>query len=194
MQYAIVTECNRCVKCYACAIACKVENQVPLGNHWTKILRVGPNPINEGDVFPNTEMYYLPIKCQHCRKPSCVEVCPTGASMKMEDGTVQVDKEKCIGCQFCVMACPYSVRYLNKEEKVVEKCTMCQQLIATGGQPECVSACNGRALHFGDIDDPESDVSKLLAEKADLVHHLPNLGNDPSSAYILDKMKWRFSE
>ncbi len=194
MQYAIVTECNRCVKCYACAIACKVENQVPLGSHWTKILRVGPHPINEGDVFPNTELYYLPIKCQHCRKPECVTVCPTGASRKEEDGTVQINKEKCIGCQFCVMACPYGVRYLNEETKVVEKCTMCKQLVEAGGVPECVAACNGRALHFGDIDDPDSQVSMLISEAGDKMHRLPDVGNEPSSAYLLEKMKWRLSQ
>ena len=194
MQYAIVTECNRCVKCYACAIACKNENSVPLGSHWTKILRVGPNPINEGDTFPDTEMYYLPLKCQHCANPSCVHACPTGASMKMPDGTVQIDKEKCIGCQFCVLACPYGVRYLNEEAKAVEKCTMCQQQLDVGGVPQCVAACTGRALHFGDIDDPNSDVSKLIEEKKEYVHHLPNRGNDPSSVYILEKMKWRFEE
>lgn len=191
MQYAIVTECNKCVCCYACTVACKVENNPPLGNHWTKILRVGPNPINEGDTFPDVEMYYLPMKCQHCRTPECVSVCPTGASQKLEDGTVQIDKEKCIGCQFCVMACPYDVRALNKETKVVEKCTMCEQLIAAGGQPECVSACTGGALHFGDLDDASSEVSKLVAEAGDRAHTLPDVGNGPTNIYVLDKQKWR---
>jgi Fe-S-cluster-containing dehydrogenase component len=168
-----------------------VENNPPLGNHWTKILRIGPYPINEGDVFPNVEMYFLPIKCQHCRKPECVTVCPTGASEKMPDGTVQIDKEKCIGCQSCVMACPYNVRYLNKETRVVEKCTMCEQLILSGGQPECVSACTGKALHFGDLDDPNSEVSKLAAAAGTKAHTLPDVGNKPSGVYVLDKQKWR---
>ena len=111
--------------------------------------------------------------------------------MKMEDGTVQIDKDKCIGCQFCVMSCPYGVRSLNKETKVVEKCTMCEQLVAAGGQPECVSACTGQALHFGDIDDPASDVSKMVAEAGDRAHLLPDIGNAPANVYILDNMKWR---
>lgn len=191
MQYAIVTEVNRCVKCYACAIACKVENEVPLGKHWTEIVRVGPNPINEGDVFPNTEMYYLPMKCQHCRRPQCVEVCPTGASYKDADGTVQVDAGLCIGCQLCVDACPYQVRYLNEATQVVEKCTMCKRIIDEGGIPECVAACTGRALHFGDLDDPASEVSKLVAEAGESAHRLADSGNDPSGVFILHTMKWR---
>ena len=191
MQYVIATECNKCVRCLACTTACKVENEQPLGQYWTAILRVGPNPINEGDVFPNVEMYYLPIKCQHCYNPDCVHVCPTGASHKTEDGTVQIDKDLCIGCQFCVMACPYGVRSLNKESKVVEKCTMCEQLIAAGEQPECVASCTGQALHFGDIDDTTSDVYKLVEEAGDDVYYLPDTGNGPANPYILKDMKWR---
>ena len=108
-QYAIVTDLNRCVGCLACAVACKVANNVPIGSFWNKVLRIGPNPSTEGSDFPNVDMYFLPIQCQHCENPACVAVCPTGASHKLEDGTVQVDKEKCIGCQFCAMSCPYGV-------------------------------------------------------------------------------------
>ncbi len=134
-QYAIVTDLNQCVGCLACSVACKVVNNVPVGNYWNKILRIGPNPKTAGATFPDVEMYFLPVTCQHCENPACVAVCPTEASHKLEDGTVQVDKEKCIGCQFCAMACPYGVRYLNEDEKVVEKCTMCEQKIAQGELP-----------------------------------------------------------
>ncbi|HIY84587.1 MAG TPA: 4Fe-4S dicluster domain-containing protein, partial [Candidatus Rubneribacter avistercoris] len=126
-QYAIVTDLNRCTGCLACAVACKVVNGVPVGSYWNKVLRIGPNPKWEGAVNPDVELYFLPVGCQHCEEPECVRVCPTGASHKLEDGTVQIDKSKCIGCQFCAMACPYNVRYLNEEEGVVEKCTLCEQ-------------------------------------------------------------------
>ena len=126
MHYAIVTDLNRCVGCLACSAACKTVNNVPIGNFWTKVLRVGPTPKYEGAQSPDVEMYFLPLQCQHCANPECVKVCPTGASVKRADGTVQIDKEKCIGCQFCVMACPYGVRYLNEAERVVEKCTLCE--------------------------------------------------------------------
>ena len=151
-QYAIVTDLNRCVGCLACVVACKSANGVPIGSFWTKVLRVGPNPKYEGAHFPDTEMYFLPLGCQHCANPECVKVCPTGASKKQADGTVQIDKEKCIGCQFCVMACPYGVRYLNEEERVVEKCTLCEQKISQGLLPQCVAQCQGRARWFGDLE------------------------------------------
>ncbi|MDR1422423.1 MAG: 4Fe-4S dicluster domain-containing protein [Coriobacteriales bacterium] len=191
-QYAIVTDLDRCVGCLACSVACKMVNSVPIGQFWNKTLRIGPNPKNEGDNWPDVELYYLTVQCQHCEKPQCVEVCPTGASQKLADGTVQIDKQKCIGCQFCVMACPYNVRYLNEDERVVEKCTLCEQLIADGGLPQCVTQCGGRARYFGDIDDPASEVSTLLAaEDPATVHSLPDVGNLPTFKYILRNMKWR---
>ncbi|OUO89867.1 4Fe-4S ferredoxin [Gordonibacter sp. An230] len=151
-QYAILTDLSKCVGCLACSVACKVVNDVPLGSYWNKVLRVGPNPRTEGGQWPDVYMYFLTIQCQHCKEPECVKVCPTGATHKLEDGTVQVDKVKCIGCQFCVMACPYGVRYLNESERVVEKCTLCEQKIAQGELPQCVSQCGGRARWFGDVE------------------------------------------
>jgi Fe-S-cluster-containing dehydrogenase component len=134
-------------------VACKTENNVPIGNYWDKVVRIGPNPKEGGSGnFPDIEMYFLPLQCQHCSNAFCVEVCPTQASHYAEDGTVQIDKQKCIGCQFCVMACPYNVRYLNKEERVVEKCTLCEQKITAGELPQCVIECGGRARYFGDLD------------------------------------------
>ncbi|MFR7649979.1 MAG: 4Fe-4S dicluster domain-containing protein, partial [Eggerthella lenta] len=128
MTKAIITDLNRCVGCLACSVACKAVNNVPIGSYWNKVVRVGPNPIPGGSgQYPDVYMYFLPISCQHCENPECVKVCPTEASHVAEDGSIQIDKEKCIGCQFCVMACPYGVRYLNEEEKVVEKCTLCEQ-------------------------------------------------------------------
>ena len=131
-QYAIVTDLNRCVGCLACAVACKAVNDVPIGSFWNKVLRIGPNASIQGAQDADSYLYFLPVQCQHCADPECVKVCPTGASHKLEDGTVQVDKSKCIGCQFCAMACPYNVRYLNEQERVVEKCTLCEQKIAQG--------------------------------------------------------------
>ncbi|MBQ6453556.1 MAG: 4Fe-4S dicluster domain-containing protein [Coriobacteriales bacterium] len=204
-QYAIVTDLNRCVGCLACCTACKTVNDVPIGSFWNKVLRIGPNPTPGGSgQFPDVELYFLPIGCQHCAKPECVKVCPTGASQKMNDGTVQIDKGKCIGCQFCVMACPYGVRYLNKQEKVVEKCTLCEQRTSQGELPQCVAQCGGYARFFGDI---EGGINTL--EGAELynnkravlgefiqpyaqseVYSLPDVGNGPSFRYILRGRRW----
>ncbi len=216
-QYAIATDLNRCVGCLACTVACKAVNNVPVGNFWNKTLRIGPNPKTEGAVWPDVEMYFLTVQCQHCENPECVQVCPTEASHKMADGTVQIDKSKCIGCQFCVMACPYGVRYLNEEERVVEKCTLCQQKIAQGELPQCVAQCGGRARFFGDLDasiesfeapwvvdvtEGNPSYEKMQATRITLgeslpaydeseVHRLPSTGNDPSFVYILRDRKWQ---
>lgn len=205
-RYAIVTDLNRCVSCMACSVSCKVVNNVAPGSFWNKVLRIGPNPKEGGSgAYPDVEMYYLPVTCQHCENPECVKVCPTGASHVLEDGTVQIDKSKCIGCQFCAMACPYNVRYLNEEEGVVEKCTMCEQKIAQGELPECVRQCGGRARFFGDLEegiesfvgpgDLEGNPQKITETSRpwtdEDVHHLPDVGNGPSYAYILRNRKWQ---
>ena len=220
MQYAIVTDTNRCVGCLSCSVACKSANGVPLGSFWNKVLRIGPNPKVPGGQCPDVEMYFLTLGCQHCYMPECVSVCPTGASMKTDDGTIQVDKEKCIGCQFCMMACPYNVRYLNEEEGVVEKCTLCEQKIAQGELPQCVAECGGRARFFGDIDngvenmeapglpslfgaDKSYDAMKSTRTRlGDFVrpysesdlYHVPDVGNRPAFVYINRKRQWRGGE
>ena len=203
-RYSIVTDVNRCVGCLACSVACKAVNGVPVGAFWNKTLRIGPNPKEGGSgQWPDVDLYFLTVSCQHCENPECVHVCPTGASHKLEDGTVQIDKSKCIGCQFCAMACPYNVRYLNEEEGVVEKCTLCEQKIAQGELPQCVSQCCGMARWFGDA---EGDVREFRGPRGETavefleefsdeqVHKLPDVGNKPSFAYILRDMKWQGGE
>ena len=214
-QYAIATDVNRCVGCLACSVACKVVNNVPVGSFWNKTLRI-TNPTSEGATWPEVDNYYLTVSCQHCENPECVKVCPTGASHKAADGTVQIDKSKCIGCQFCAMSCPYGVRYLNEEERVVEKCTLCEQRISQGELPQCVAQCGARARFFGDLDQgvanfeapahPDSpgcqydEMTKTRVKLKDYVeaftendiHHLTNKGNDPKIMYLLrEGRKWR---
>ncbi|MDR3136140.1 MAG: 4Fe-4S dicluster domain-containing protein [Coriobacteriales bacterium] len=217
MQYAIVTDLNRCVGCLNCTVACKAANSVDIGSFWIKTLRIGPNPKFEGAVCPDVEMYFLTVQCQHCEKPQCVEVCPTQASHKRADGTVQIDKSKCIGCQFCVMACPYNVRYLNEEERIVEKCTLCEQKIAQGELPQCVMQCGARARFFGDLEagiesfegpaepsqmEEDKSYEKCQGERSVLgsllnphkeseVYSLPDVGNIPSFKFILRERTWQ---
>ena len=203
-QFGIVTDLNRCVGCLACMVGCKMVNDVPIGNYWNKTLRIGPNPKAEGAGPDQVDLYFLTVQCQHCADPECVKVCPTGASHKLEDGTVQVDKENCLGCQFCAMSCPYGVRYLNEEERVVEKCTLCEQKIAQGELPQCVAQCGGRARFFGDMESGDyaqfsGPLGKKMGEVVDEfseedVHTLPNGGNNPSVRYILRDMTWQGEE
>ena len=202
---AIVTDLNRCAGCLGCNVACKAVNNVKPGSYWNKTLRVGPNPKVEGGQYPDVEMYFMVLQCQHCANPQCVSVCPTGASAIAEDGTIQIDKETCIGCGACLMACPYGVRYLDEETLVAEKCNLCKDLIDEGKLPQCVSQCGGMARFFGDLDEgietfegPELADGKrvVLGEfckpfTEDQVHTLPDTGNGPSMRYILRNMTWR---
>ncbi len=216
-QYAIVTDLNRCVGCLACVVACKVANGVQVGNYWNKIERVGPHPDFEGATFPDVYQYFLPVGCQHCQNPSCVEVCPTGATRKLDNGIVTIDADACIGCEACVGACPYGVRYLEADKQVVEKCNLCQDKVERGELPQCVAQCGGRARFFGDLDegiggfkgagrvdaseqDPSYDA--VLTEfctleevckpyEDDEVHTFADSGTAPSFAYILRGHEWQ---
>lgn len=178
----IVVNLDRCTGCFGCEIACKMENNVALGQRWSKVFTVGP--VGE---YPNMTRYALPTMCQQCKDAPCVHVCPTGASYRDSNtNVVLVDKEKCIGCKYCMMACPYGVRSWNKTEKCVEKCTLCGQLTSAGKLPACVKSCAAGARFYGDLDDPNSDVSKELAKyPAEAVHTLEDQGNGPCIHYIL---------
>lgn len=178
----IVVNLDRCTGCFGCEIACKMENNVALGQRWSKVFTVGP--VGE---YPNMTRYALPTMCQQCKDAPCVHVCPTGASYRDSNtNVVLVDKEKCIGCKYCMMACPYGVRSWNKTEKCVEKCTLCGQLTSAGKLPACVKSCAAGARFYGDLDDLNSDVSKELAKyPAEAVHTLEDQGNGPCMHYIL---------
>ena len=204
-NYAIITDLNRCTGCLACTVCVQGHQRRGRGLVLDQDAALGPHPIEGGSgTFPDVEMYFLPVQCQHCENPECVKVCPTEASHVAEDGSIQIDKEKCIGCQFCVMACPYGVRYLNEEEKVVEKCTLCEQKLSQGELPQCVSQCGGNARWIGDTEagyesfegseDPLGKRRKMVEflepfTDAD-VHKLPDVGNKPSYSYILRGQHW----
>jgi Fe-S-cluster-containing dehydrogenase component len=184
MHYCLVVDLDRCSGCHSCEVACKMENGIGLGVYWNKVLTVGP-----AGTFPDLEMYWLPVQCQQCEDAACVSACPTGASYRdPKTNVVLINKEKCLGCKYCVMACPYGVRWFNEDEKVVEKCTLCPQLTSAGEVPACVHNCSTAARIFGDLDDPESDVSKAIAAAGEEnVHSLPDAGNHPATRYILHK-------
>lgn len=200
-QYAIITDLNRCTGCLACTVHCKAANGVPVGNYWIRSMRVGPTPKYEGAQYPDVDMYFLPMQCQHCATPECTTVCPTGASVKMDNGTVQIDKEACIGCQACVSACPYGVRYLDEERGVVDKCTLCHDRVEQGELPQCVVNCVGMAKWFGDLDEGvdsfQGACGKTLGDfvqpydPASDVYQLDDSGNGPAFVYILRNHTWQ---
>ena len=187
-QYAFVVELDRCIGCKGCQVACKMENGTALGSDRTKVRAVGPT-----GTYPNLELHFLPTMCQQCENPVCVQVCPSGAVYKSrEDGVVRIDTMKCIGCHSCNQECPYHANTFSEMYRSMDKCTICAQLREIGEEPACVKNCSGRALHYGDINDPESEVSRLIREAGEgHVFRLRDFGNGPSTRYILKNAQWQ---
>ena len=180
-EYAMVIQLAKCIGCQACTVACKLQNDVPEGQYRTQSPAIGPT-----GTYPNVHMYFEKEACQMCKNAPCVRVCPTKASHYNEAGLVLIDADKCVGCKYCITACPYKARFLNKETGVADKCTFCYETrVAKGEKPACVSTCVGGALHFGDLNDPGSEVAKLLA-KAKKEVRKPELGTKPSVYYLYE--------
>jgi tetrathionate reductase subunit B len=178
VQYGMVIDVRRCIGCHACTVACKSEFDVPLGvnRSWVEYVEKG--------VYPNVGRSFLPRLCNHCSEPPCVDVCPTDATWKRdEDGIVVIDSGLCIGCKYCIQACPYDARFLNPVTKVAEKCDFCIHRVSKGLAPSCVNTCVGGARIFGDLGDPDSDVSKLVASNEVTVLRR-EMGTSPNVYYI----------
>lgn len=206
MRYAMAIDIARCTGCQSCSVACKVENNLPNEIWWNRILTVGGETIDSPKgTYPNLDMKFIPMNCQHCENPPCVKACPVGATYKREeDGIVIQDPDKCIGCRYCMVACPYSgVRQFNWEEpeyaidvemgddsaakhqfNTVEKCTFCVHRLEEGLQPACIDTCPARARSFGDINDPNSDVSKAIKGR-DYFRLLEEKGTEPSIYFLI---------
>src|SRR5690625_4338937 len=130
-------------------------------------------------------MVSLPRLCNHCDNPPCVPVCPVQATFQREDGIVMVDGDRCVGCAYCVQACPYDARFINKETKVADKCTFCEHRLEVGLLPACVESCVGGARVIGDLNDPDSEISKLIDRHKDEIKVLkPDMGTAPHVFYI----------
>ena len=158
-RYAMVTDLRKCVGCQACTVACNAEWEVPAGYART---HVRATPI--AGTFPKLLSTFYVAQCNHCDHPPCVEPCPTGATFQAENGIVKVDRNLCIGCGYCVEACPYEARYLNPVTNKVDKCDFCSERIARGEQPACVATCTAHAKYFGDLEDRTSSVFRMVFE------------------------------
>ena len=222
-KFTMVIDVGACIGCRRCQWGCKEENNTPdtISPPWIEVFEMkeeitvtgGPSleDLRAGTTTSYTESplegrWYLPVQCNHCDNPPCVKVCPTGATYKATDGLVLMDYDRCIGCRFCVVACPYSARRFNwftpeiSPEKVTplvpvrpagvaEKCTFCVHRVRQGRLPRCVEVCPVGARHFGNINDPESEVSKLLKENLSF-RLLEELSTEPNILYITRGKKY----
>lgn len=217
MRYGMVIDLAKCTGCQACTIACKAENSVPSSTpddylkaraiFWHRVISV------ISGKYPNVRMQLYPMPCFHCENAPCVKVCPVQATYKRQDGLVMMDYEKCIGCKYCMIACPYGARSFNfkhqdsekysnpdvplRRDGVVEKCTFCVHRIDKAvkegkkfGNPDgevttaCNEACPANARYFGDLDDSNSEVSKLIARRK-AIQLRPDLGTNPQVYYLV---------
>lgn len=215
MRWGMVIDLVKCVGCYSCMISCKQERFLPPDVFWCRVL------VTETGDNPGGSKAILPVLCNHCRDAICVRVCPSGATVKRADGIVMIDSDKCIGCRYCLVACPYQQRTYYGSDKLayfpggkltafealgkrvgglqkgtVTKCTFCADRVdrmAEGlrpgvdreATPVCVISCPVKARYFGNLDDPESEVSRLIYERKAVPLH-PEHGTEPSVYYITD--------
>ncbi len=203
-RLAIAINLDRCVGCHTCALSCKMQNNVPEGMLWNRVLTEDCDVMDGAlGTYPNVTRTFLPVACQHCQNAACQRVCPTGATYRDDKGRVEIDYDKCIGCRMCMSACPYNgVRSFNWEEPVyhldfatgdqdvaphqkhvVEKCTFCWHRLAKGLAPACVEACSARARIFGDASDPDSAVSQKLRERSSM-RLLEDRDTEPSVYFL----------
>lgn len=175
-KYAIIIDASRCIDCKACLIACKVENDLPEG-FWRNWIKAA------WDETQPDRNEFQPGQCMQCDDPSCVAACPVGATYKDTDGLVAIDPKKCIGCGNCVTACPYNARYRDPARGIADKCDFCRHRLQRGEEPACVVTCPTKARVFGDLNDPQSAVSRIK-EEADLVRIVaPHINTQPNIYY-----------
>lgn len=177
MNYGFVIDARKCIGCHACTVACKSENEVPLGVNrtWVKYVEKG--------AFPDTRRYFTVLRCNHCAEPPCVAICPVEALQKRPDGIVDFDSRRCIGCKACAQACPYNALYIDPDTHTSAKCNYCAHRREVGLQPACVAVCPQQAIVSGDLDDPSSKIATLVACERTVVRK-PEKGTSPKLFYI----------
>ena len=177
MRLGFVIDQTRCIGCHACTVACKEENRVPLG-----VFRTWVKYVEKGE-FPNTRRHFAVLRCNHCDNAPCVTICPTVALYRRADGIVDFDRDRCIGCKSCMQACPYDALYIDPDTNTAAKCHFCAHRVERGLEPACVIVCPERAILTGDLDDPDSEVSRVIAREQVVVRK-PEQGTRPKLFYV----------
>jgi Fe-S-cluster-containing dehydrogenase component len=177
-RYALVVDSRKCLNCKACSVACRAENGVPLEH--------SRNWMNEEvrGQFPKLLAISEPEQCHHCLEPACVRVCPTGASYQRADGIVAINDSECVGCRYCMIACPFDARFFRKDKGVVEKCDLCAHRVDRGEVPACVETCPSKVRVFGDMTDENGKVFELLSRRQYRVKK-SEAGTGPQIYYLL---------
>jgi len=180
-RFGMLVDLRKCIGCQACTVSCSVENLPPIGQFRTTVLQYEIE--KPGGAAP--AMVSLPRLCNHCDEPPCVPVCPVQATFQRTDGIVLVDNERCVGCGYCVQACPYDARFINHETQTADKCTFCEHRLEVGLLPACVESCVGGARVIGDLNDQDSEINRRMAEHKDEVKVLkPGMNTAPRVYYI----------
>jgi molybdopterin-containing oxidoreductase family iron-sulfur binding subunit len=226
VRYGMIIDAGACIGCRQCVYGCKEENNIPnapVPMNWIETFEMDEHesitslhsvPKDHSKTSytdsPTPGKWYLTVNCLQCEDPPCVKVCPVGATFKAEDGIVEIDYTKCIGCRQCMAGCPYNARSFNwarpeipegqvnpevpvRPVGVVEKCTFCQHRTRAGGSTRCVETCPVGARHFGDLNDPNSRVSKILSEQI-TTSLLPEMSTAPNLLYVTGGKKWYAQE
>jgi Fe-S-cluster-containing dehydrogenase component len=177
MRYGFAIDQRTCIGCHACTVACKTEHEVPLGQFrtWVKYVDSG--------VFPDSTRDFAVMRCNHCTDAPCVKICPTTALFKRDDGIVDFDKERCIGCKSCMQACPYDAIYIDEDTHTAAKCNFCAHRVDEGLEPACVVVCPTHSIWVGDLDDPASGISELVRSAPTQVR-APEQNTGPNVFYL----------
>jgi Fe-S-cluster-containing dehydrogenase component len=176
VRYGFIIDQTTCIGCHACTVACKTEHEVPLGVNrtWVKYVEKG--------AWPNTNRFFSVMRCNHCSDAPCVTICPTTALFKRDDGIVDFDTSRCIGCKSCMQACPYDALYVDPEENTAQKCNYCVHRVEVGLEPACVVVCPEQAIIAGDIEDPTTKIAQMLRTD-ELFQRAPEQGTNPNLWY-----------
>lgn len=177
MKFGFVIDNRKCIGCHACTVACKSEHDVPVGVNRTWVKQT------EKGTFPNTRRVFSVTRCNHCTDAPCVSICPTEALFIREDGIVDFNNDRCIGCKSCMQACPYDALYIDPETSTAAKCNYCAHRTDIGLEPACVNVCPEHAIISGDMEDPDSEISQLIA-KQQVKTRKPEKGTKPNVYYV----------
>ncbi len=177
MKYGFIIDNRKCIGCHACTTACKSEHDVPVG-----VFRTWVKQVEKGE-FPHTRRLFSVMRCNHCTEAPCVEICPVEALYFRDDGIVDFDKDRCIGCKSCMQACPYDALYIDPENHTAAKCNYCAHRIDVGLEPACVNVCPEHAIISGDMDDPNSEIAIMLGREQVSVRKAAK-GTVPNLFYI----------